>query len=596
MSNNKPSLIPNSLRNASVEFPYVAESVDIYDKNSDKNQEQINADTYRKSETYSKEQVDSLAAAFTAQNYLTYTADDQTTSIEDVLPDPGAKNTVYRVGNWDGEQYDPTVYSEYAWMPTGEDTGEYRLLDVKQYTLATAEDFIEPDAEKRSKVASVGAVADVYGSYKESHEYISAKTDRDGHLLEGTTTNGDKEFTKNVKIGGILNIGGTQIYKTDQPDYINAETDNQNKVLEGRRKDSVKEFNTPIIIQGFEQKAANNQEYVFAFVDKDERIVFGCRKDGKCFAQIVGLDEKIKELISQMSDWNDKVLSTYGDSITAENNGNFEYPYQNISTNWGNRVADYFRMAKQYGRGIGGQGYKWNTGVGRGGSVSWVNTTGVLINRLDEFNYDNWDGTTYPSGVTPEMEQQGTAIRIRGCLSSWLRITKMFPASIKDTIDVVLVMAHNDDYDSTPCSFVANDTTDTEWANSGNDYYGKINGDYNINTFKGGVASTLMKLQLWMPNAVIVLMTGVSGQGTTGELNLNINYSGGLNKAEAIREMSKLTSIPCIDTYASDGINGWNRTAYISDNIHPNTTYGRKMFARAIIGGMKTILPKEEIY
>ena len=42
MANNKPSLIPNSLRNPSSKFPYVAESVDIYDKNSGKSQEQIN--------------------------------------------------------------------------------------------------------------------------------------------------------------------------------------------------------------------------------------------------------------------------------------------------------------------------------------------------------------------------------------------------------------------------------------------------------------------------------------------------------------------------------------------------------------------------
>jgi hypothetical protein len=31
MGYNKPSKIPNSLRNASKEFPYIGESVDIYD-------------------------------------------------------------------------------------------------------------------------------------------------------------------------------------------------------------------------------------------------------------------------------------------------------------------------------------------------------------------------------------------------------------------------------------------------------------------------------------------------------------------------------------------------------------------------------------
>ena len=34
MANNKPSLIPNSLRNPSVEFPSIGEGRDIYDSNN----------------------------------------------------------------------------------------------------------------------------------------------------------------------------------------------------------------------------------------------------------------------------------------------------------------------------------------------------------------------------------------------------------------------------------------------------------------------------------------------------------------------------------------------------------------------------------
>ena len=33
MANNKPSYIPNSLRNKSKEFPYIGGSIDIYDEN-----------------------------------------------------------------------------------------------------------------------------------------------------------------------------------------------------------------------------------------------------------------------------------------------------------------------------------------------------------------------------------------------------------------------------------------------------------------------------------------------------------------------------------------------------------------------------------
>lgn len=61
-----------------------------------------------------------------SQNYVTVTATDQTTAVTDVLPTTGSVNTVYRVGNWDGSQYDVTRYSEYAWNGS-----EYKHLSTK---------------------------------------------------------------------------------------------------------------------------------------------------------------------------------------------------------------------------------------------------------------------------------------------------------------------------------------------------------------------------------------------------------------------------------------------------------------------------------
>ena len=312
--------------------------------------------------------------------------------------------------------------------------------------------------------------------------------------------------------------------------------------------------------------------------DSAGNAVFKLDKDGLEVIKIVAKEADFKSTLK--NDWYNKNLATYGDSVVAVTNGDFHAPMEASGYNWGKRVGEYFTLANLYGRGIGGQGYKWTTGVGNGGSVSFINADGTLNSRNDSYNYDNYTGSV-PSGTT----------KVRGCLSSWLRITTMFPASMKDNVDVVLVMAHNDGYDSTVCSFVANDTTDPEWAASGADYYGKIGGDYDLTTLRGGIASTLMKLQLWMPQAIIVLLSGISGQGTTGELNTDINSAGLMNIAEATREMSKLTSVPLIDTFATDGINGWNRTTYISDTIHPYTAAGRDMFARSVIGGLKTILP-----
>lgn len=294
--------------------------------------------------------------------------------------------------------------------------------------------------------------------------------------------------------------------------------------------------------------------------------------------RVEAIEEKQKV---QPNDWQGKVISFYGDSVTALNGGDFNYPYDEstFGYKWALRVANYFQASSVKSRGIGGQRFNW---YNNGGSVSWVNTlTGEFVNRNDSYNYDNYVGNvTIPSNCTP----------IRGALSSWLRIKSMYPESIKDTIDVVLVMAHNDmGFDAaTEIQFVEGDRTDAEWASSS--YYQTYGGDYNINTVKGGIASTIMKLQAWMPNAVIVLMTPISGRGEEGELNLELT-SKMTEIADAVKDVHNLMSIPCIDVYGTCGINGLNRTRYITDTIHPYSEDGSKMVARAVIGGMKGITP-----
>lgn len=86
-----------------------------------KSQAEINAETeealagrYTKEETYNKEELDSLITTPQVK-YESVTATEQTTAVTDVLPATGEADTIYRVGSWDGAQYDATCYSEYAW-------------------------------------------------------------------------------------------------------------------------------------------------------------------------------------------------------------------------------------------------------------------------------------------------------------------------------------------------------------------------------------------------------------------------------------------------------------------------------------------------
>lgn len=76
--------------------------------------QEAEANRYTKNETYTKEEVNNLITT-PNQEYVSVTATEQTTVVTDVLPATGAADTTYRVGNWDGTQYNDSVFSEYAW-------------------------------------------------------------------------------------------------------------------------------------------------------------------------------------------------------------------------------------------------------------------------------------------------------------------------------------------------------------------------------------------------------------------------------------------------------------------------------------------------
>lgn len=267
-----------------------------------------------------------------------------------------------------------------------------------------------------------------------------------------------------------------------------------------------------------------------------------------------------------------KTWAAYGDSITAISNGD------TLTLGWAKYVNGKIPFAGFHGRGIGSSKYSWGSA---GGTVAFVDsTTGAYNSQNNNYSKDNYTGSI-PEGC----------VAIRSCYCSWDRITHMFPASIKDTIDVVCIMGGtNDLYDDTAATFVDNDITDPEWAASGSDYYGKFNGDYNITTFKGGIASCIMKFQTWMPNAVIVICTPLSGRGEVGQKSTDLNPDE-YPKVSVIKEMAERTSCPCIDVYGTCGISPFNRDEYITDMVHPYSDAGRKMLARAFIMGLKTIEP-----
>ena len=112
----------------------IAGADEIYDDTKGAKQSDINAQTetaladrYTKAETYSKQELNSLITTPDV-SHVSVVATSGTTAVTDMLPAEGAADTIYRVGKWDGSQYDPTVYSLYAWNGTA-----YVCLTVRSF-------------------------------------------------------------------------------------------------------------------------------------------------------------------------------------------------------------------------------------------------------------------------------------------------------------------------------------------------------------------------------------------------------------------------------------------------------------------------------
>lgn len=304
--------------------------------------------------------------------------------------------------------------------------------------------------------------------------------------------------------------------------------------------------------------------YLDTIISYEKQDVF-CKQD-----PVHSIGNKEIAVVDRENTWNGRVWAAYGDSIAAISNGNA------LNVGWAAYVNKAHKFSGFYGRSIGGQRYSWGNA---GGAVAFINADGSFNSRKDSYNLDNYTGDI-PDGCTA----------VRGAFCSWSRITAMFPESMKESVDMVFIMGGtNDELNDTPVQFIKGAQTDPEWAAS--EQYAVYGGDYNINTLRGGMASTVMKFHAWMPNAVIVIGTNLSGKGSVGEVGTDLDISE-YRKALIEKEMASRMSCPCIDVYSTCGINPWNSTEYINDGVHPYMESGEMMLGRTITGGLNSITPR----
>lgn len=276
------------------------------------------------------------------------------------------------------------------------------------------------------------------------------------------------------------------------------------------------------------------------------------------------LDDSKKELISSIYAKKMKVCY-FGDSIFAKGNGDDD----NYKNSWQKIVDDYFGFT-HVGVGVGGSGYLWD----------------------DNRKMTLPDGFQNGDNLSSSIVVSSNGI-IQSAFCSWVRITSTIP---RDS-DIVIIGTGTNDYgsetfptDNSDIVFAANSTADEAWSKSA--FYTKYSGDYDLTKRRGAILSTIMKIQAWCPNAMIIL---------TNFPNSRLSNGTGLNATEtqkmeyqqpilnAIEFVHKWWGIPLIDFMGSCRINPLNRAEYCADSIHPNGK-GYKLLGNTAVGVLKNLI------
>jgi len=293
----------------------------------------------------------------------------------------------------------------------------------------------------------------------------------------------------------------------------------------------------------------------------------------------------INNRIQQLVSWENRTGVCYGDSITAQGNDGVS-GYVGIL----NREISFLNL---YGRGVGGQSYIWN-------DSAWYTEVGTKGAYLDRYLYDE-NGNKLTSVISVNYTQEqvdnienalGKTIEVhRGCFCSWDRITAMIPSTIKNYVELIILMGGTNDFASNhPISsgipeWSSANTTDTDWV-AADEYNG---GDYDLSTFVGGLMSTIMKMTAWCPNALVVVVAPWGNYNTTTKKQTeNGNGNTIMDFALKEKEIAEYLGCPFVDISAEAGVNPFNASSYFSDAYHPNGN-GAKLIARVLIGGLRRI-------
>ncbi len=111
-------------------------------------------------------------------------------------------------------------------------------------------------------------------------------------------------------------------------------------------------------------------------------------------------------------------------------------------------------------------------------------------------------------------------------------------------------------------------------------------------TFTGALIETIKKIQLRVPNALIVVATPIIALNGAGADTPKVNYGGLtiLDYVKQVEEVVDYTGVAFIDVH-NCGINLFNAKDILPDGVHPSTPKGTELISRKVVGDMKAIAP-----
>lgn len=437
------------------------------------------------------------------------------------------------------------------------------------------------------KLKSVGECASVLDFSKNEFVQRTGKYVSIAYANQFKAILSSKGGNNRLFYGWKLNLIRGRVYRVKYSFSIENEDTTNNVSI-----NSNSELGSESIVVIAEDNTKRTGTLIFTAVEENYlrfSIYGSSQKEVSCI--IEDITDEINDVTNKITDvinksvyrpWNEKTWLAWGDSITAISNGN------GLDIGWAKYTNEIIPFSNFYGRGVGGQTFMWNT------VDCQVNLeTGEYISR----------GTDQDN--------------CKGCFCSWDRISKMIPDSIKDSISLIWIMGGTNDLSNveettgqsvieyTKPKFIQDEGHDSEWVES-SEYLG---GDFDLLTFSGCIASTIMKLQIRCPNARIILSAPLprwwtpTVQPVEGSLAdpvdeeyMQQEYRNGktiLDVADVEEKVAKYMGVPFFNLTEECGINGFNYETYMEDAVHPYKTAGQKLLGRNVAQGINRVYPNQ---